>query len=206
MECEHKKYSSFNHQLNKTISTNHMKKHTLLLALLALSFSLVFVACSSEDEPDTKETETETETETGEKTSVTTIKFAANGKDCGITDGFANQQHTLPHLVHINTDKCNGETFRPTLTLNFQADKTIVPGTYTIAAKDNIGEKGFVIESIQYNYTSWDGTAGSVVVTTNEEDATKIDIELKSITMTNRTADDKKNPATDILTGYIIKI
>ena len=50
------------------------------------------------------------------------------------------------------------------------------------------------------------GTAGTVVVTVNADDTTKVDIELKSITMKNEKADDPKNPATDILTGFIIKI
>ena len=184
-----------------------MKKYNLLLAIAFLSLSFLLISCGDDETKAATETEEEVEeTETGAKPSATTFKFKANGKDCGITDGFANQQHSLPHLIHLNTDKCNGETFRPTITLNFEKDKTIVPGTYTIAASGTAGANQFVIESVQYNYTSWDGTAGSVVVTTNAEDATKIDIELKSITMTNRKADDPKNPATDILTGYIIKI
>lgn len=178
-----------------------MIKNILLLTVVIWSMSLALVSCNDEEN-----TEKEEEIETGTKPSVTTFQFKSNGKDCGLTDGFANQQHTLSHLIHLNTDKCNGESFRPTITLNFEKDKTIVPGTYTIASSDVVAAGEFKIESVQYNYTSWDGTAGAVVVSTNAEDATKIDIELKSITMTNRTANDPKNPATDTLSGYIIKI
>jgi hypothetical protein len=179
-----------------------LKKFNLLVALMALSLSVLFVACDSADDDDMKD---ETETETGTKPTATTIKFAANGKDCGITDGFADQQHTLPALIHLNLDKCNGDINRPTLTLNFESGKTIAPGTYTVVASaPKAGE--FTISSSKYNYADWEGTAGSVVVTTNADDATKIDIQLKSITMKNQTAGDTKNPATDTLTGYIIKI
>lgn len=63
------------------------------------------------------------------------------------------------------------------------------------------------IASIQYNYTNWTGTKGTVVVTKNANDASKVDIELKSITMRNDNATtDTKNTATDMLTGFIIKI
>jgi hypothetical protein len=177
-----------------------LKKFNLFIAMFAVSLSVLFVSCDSDEEETKKD-----ETETGTKPTATTIKFAANGKDCGITDGFANQQHSLASLVHLNLDKCNDDINRPTLTLNFEFGKTIAPGTYTVVASSpKAGE--FTISSSKYNYADWEGTAGSVVVTANAEDATKIDIELKSITMKNLTAGETKNPATDTLTGYIIKI
>jgi len=162
-------------------------------------FSVLTVSCDKKDDTSPKEEETTPK----EKPKVTTFKFASTKKDCGITDGYAGQQHALPELIHLNTDKCNGETFRPTLTLKF--GEKPVPGTYSLAA-EKPGNKQFTINSAQYNYTSWVGTAGTVVVTVNAEDATKVDIELKSITMKNQTASDPKNPATDTLTGFIIKI
>lgn len=196
---------------------------------ILLSFSLLGIlvfSCKKEEETvtdnavvtviDTTATTTSTTTTTTDTTnntttsssvpSATTFKFAATGKDCGITDGWANQQHTLPNLIHLNTDKCNGETYRPTITLTFKSGQNITAGTYNVTTVSPAGANEFLINSSQYNYTSWDGTAGSVVVTVNSSDSSKIDIKLNSITMTNQNPSDTINPATDILTGYIIKI
>ncbi|WP_017258587.1 hypothetical protein [Pedobacter arcticus] len=177
-----------------------MKKLILIPTIILMMFSVLTVSCDKKDDSAPKEEEG---TNPKEKSKFTTFKFASTKKDCGITDGYANQQHVLPELIHLGTDKCNGETYRPTITLTF-GEKPI-PGTYRLVA-EKPSAKEFIIESVQYNYTSWDGTAGTVVVTVNAEDATKVDIELKSITMKNRTANDPKNPATDTLTGFIIKI
>lgn len=164
----------------------------------------LLLACSKEEDTITKEKEEEIIT--GNTPSATSIRFNSTNKDCGITDGFANQQHTLSHLIHLNLDKCNNEMVRPTLTLTFENGKTIEPGTYTIASGTWPGAGEFIINSYGYSFTDWVGTTGSVVVTENTEDASKIDIELKSITMTNQKSDDTSNPSTDTLTGYIIKI
>lgn len=177
-----------------------MRKLILIPTIVLMMFSVLTISCSKKEDSTKIEEE---DTNPKEKSKVTTFKFASTKKDCGITDGYADQQHTLPTLIHLNTDKCNGETYRPTLTLNF--GEKPVPGTYTVV-EDKPSAKQFKIESVQYNYTSWKGTAGTVVVTANAEDASKVDIELKSITMKNQTASDPKNPATDILTGFIIKI
>ncbi len=181
-----------------------MKKSAFLSLITIVVLSLTFLGCEKNEDA-AKQEETE-ETDSGSKPAVTTIKFAANGVDCGITDGFANQQHSLPALVHLNLDKCNGEVARPTLTLNFEKDKIIAAGTYPISTTYPTEAGKVYINSDQYNFTNWIATAGSVEVTVNTEDATKIDIELKSITMANQKADDTLNPATDTLTGYIIKI
>lgn len=177
-----------------------MKKLILIPTIILMMFSVLTVSCGKKDDSAPKEEE---DTNPKEKSKVTTFKFASTKKDCGITDGYADQQHILPELIHLNTDKCNGETYRPTITLNF--GEKPVPGTYSVVAEKPVA-KQFAINSVQYNYTSWVGTAGTVVVTVNAEDATKVDIELKSITMKNQTADDSKNPATDTLTGFIIEI
>lgn len=171
-------------------------------SMVALMISSLFITagCSKNEEDPIIE---ETPVQTG-KSKSTTFKFAANGKDCGLTDGYADQQHKLPELIHLNTDKCNGETFRPTITLNFS--EAPAPGTYTVVDGKPAG-KQVKVESLQYNFTDWNGTTGTVVVTKNNDDATKVDIELKSIKMTNKKGTaDTKNPATDILTGFIIKI
>jgi hypothetical protein len=189
---------------------------TIVWVLLALPFTY---ACSggSDDTSDDPSGETDadesdpddtdpddTDPSSMTKPTATTIKFAANGVDCGLTDGFADQQHSLPELIHLNTDKCNGETFRPTFTLRFEAGKTIELGTYSVAAEG--GPMEVQITSEQYNYTSWDGTSGSVIVTQNADDSSKLDLELDAIVMTNRTPDDTMNPSTDTVTGYIIGI
>ena len=178
-----------------------MKKTILLCAAALMMFAVVPTACNKKtDDPVT----TPTKPPTGTKPSVTTFKFAATGKDCGITDGYANQQHLIPKLVHVNTDKCNGETYRPTITLNF--NEAPVAGTYTVSETGK-GAKEVKVESIQYNYTSWMGTGGTVEVSVNATDAALVDIEFKSINMRNENAgSDTKNPATDVLTGWIIKI
>lgn len=182
-----------------------MKKIILFPTIVLLIFSVLAISCGKKDNtpPQEDSPKEEEETTPNDKPEATTFKFASTKNDCGITDGYADQQHTLPELIHLNTDKCNGETYRPTLTLTF--GQKPVPGIYSVVENDP-GAKQFKIASIQYNYTSWVGTAGTVVVTVNAEDATKVDIELKSITMKNQTTNDPKNPATDTLTGFIIKI
>lgn len=177
-----------------------MKKLMLIPTVILMMLSVLTVSCSKKGDSAPKEKE---DTNPKGKPKVTTFKFASTKKDCGITDGYANQQHSLPEFIHLNTDKCNGETFRPTLSLTF--GEKPVPGTYSVVESKPSG-KEFKIESVQYNYTSWVGTAGVVVVSVNAVDATKVDIELKSITMKNLTANDPKNPATDMLTGFIIEI
>lgn len=176
-----------------------MKKYFFLVALAVITVPVVTTSCDKEEAEDT----TQMTPLPGAKPGQTTFKFAANGKDCGITDGFANQQHLLPTLVHLNTDKCNGETFRPTITLNF--GEAPEPGTYTVV-DSGPGAKEFTITSAQYNYTNWTGTAGTVEVVVNANDATKVDIEFKSITMNNDNSSDTINPASDVLTGFIIEI
>src|SRR5690606_21797841 len=91
-----------------------------------MMFSVITTSCSKDDDTDKQE-----ETPEATKPGATTFKFAANGKDCGLTDGYANQQHILPEKVHLNTDKCNDETYRPTITLDFGEAPT--PGTYTVS-------------------------------------------------------------------------
>ena len=178
-----------------------MKKTIVVIASGLLTLALLTTSCDKKsDEPVADQPQTENPT----KPLATTFRFAATGKDCGITDGFANQQHALPELVHLNTDKCNGETFRPTITLNFE--EAPVEGTYQVVETPTAA-KEVRVTSDQYNYTNWVATGGSVVVTVNAEDATKVDIEFKSINMRNEnSATDNKNPATDVLTGFIIKI
>ena len=100
-----------------------MKKILLSAAVLAITF----VACDKDDSLDggtasssnTTGTTNTTGNTSSTKPSATEFKFAANGKTCGILD----QQHNaaLKSLIHINTDKCNGETVRPTITLNFES-------------------------------------------------------------------------------------
>ena len=207
-----------------------MKSSKITLAFLLL-VGLSFTSCSKEKEEEEEETTTTTNTSTTStdssntgnngnntgggtntggntsKPAATTFKFAATGKDCGLTDGYANQIHPLVHSVHLNTDKCNGETYRPTITLNFEGWKTINPGTYTVTTSTTPTSSEVHITSSQYNYTNWTGTNGTVEVTQNQSDTTKIDIEMKSITMSNDNAStDTVNPATDVLTGYIIEI
>ena len=190
-----------------------MKTPFLTLLFAFLISALTFSACKKEKDETQEETTTNSTTDstnasTGSngsgntdttvtvggsgtgttKPSATSIRFAANGKDCGITDGYANQQHTLPSLVHLNLDK------------------TILPGTYTVTTSSTVPANQVNITSAKYNWTDWTATSGSVVVTTNATDTSKIDIELKSISMSNNNPTDTLNPATDILTGYIIKI
>ena len=183
-----------------TLKTISMKKMIYLFIVASMVSVSIISGCSQkEDEKIPEEVIQKTA-----KTKNTTFKYAANGKDCGLTDGYADQQHKIPELVHLNTDKCNGETFRPTITLNFS--EVPAPGIYNVVDGKPTG-KQVKIESLQYNFTDWNGTAGSVEVTKNADDATKVDIELKSIKMTNKKgATDPKNPATDVLTGFIIKI
>lgn len=165
-----------------------------------MMFAVLSTSCSKNEETPQKEEEPSEIT----KPTATTFKFASTSKTCGITDGYANQQHTLPELVHLNTDKCNGETYRPTITLTFGENP--IPGTYNVTEASPSG-KQVKISSSQYNSTNWNATKGTVVVTKNEDNATKVDIELKSITLRNENAaNDTKNPATDTLTGFIIKI
>ena len=179
-----------------------MKKITRLQFVIFASIGLLFSSCAKTD--DLRQALKDDKIPNVTKSSETTIKFAASGKSCGITDGYANQQHILPELVHLNTDKCHGETFRPTLTLNF--GEALAVGTYEVVEGKPSG-KQVKIESVQYNYTNWTGTKGTVVVSKNTTDATKLDIELKSISMRNdNAANDTKNPASDVLTGFIIKI
>lgn len=202
-------------------------KKILFFSLVA---ALPFVACkkeSTEAENTTENTNTNTTDTTSNnnggtnpdttnnnggtnsgsnKPSATTVRFEANGKDCGITDGYANQQHIVSHLVHLNLDKCNGDTYRPTLTLNFEFGKTIAAGTYTVGLNSTPTGNQVYINSYKYNWTDWVATSGTVVVTQNSKDSSKIDIELKSISMRNENAADTKNPANDILTGFIIEI
>ncbi len=181
-----------------------MKRTIPLILIALLTITIVLVSCDKEEDPNnTDETEN---TESGTKPEATLIRFAANAKDCGITDGFANQQHSLPELIHLNLDKCNGDTNRPTLTLNFEKSQTIGAGTYSVTSSNTPGAGEVYIYAVKYNFTDWVASAGSVVVTQNADDDTKIDIELKSITMQNQNAEDTLNPATDTLTGYIIKI
>ena len=178
-----------------------MKKTILLGAAALMMFAVVPTACNKKKEDTTKPTP---KPPAGTKPSATTFKFAATGKDCGLTDGYANQQHILAEKIHLNTDKCNGENFRPTITLDF--NEAPVAGTYTVSETPT-GAKGVKIESVQYNYTSWKGTSGTVVISVNADDAKLIDVELKSIDMRNVNAgSDTKNPAKDVLTGWIIKI
>ena len=140
-----------------------MKTPFLTLLFAFLISALTFSACKKEKDETQEETTTNSTTDstnasTGSngsgntdttvtvggsgtgttKPSATSIRFAANGKDCGITDGYANQQHTLPSLVHLNLDKCNGDLYRPTLTLNFEWNKTILPGTYTVTTSSTV--------------------------------------------------------------------
>ena len=192
-----------------------------------LSFSIViglaFHACKKEEKntetentttnsADTTSNSTDTTNNSGgtntgsTKPSATTIRFQVNGKDCGITDGYANQQHTLSHLIHLNLDKCNGDTYRPTLTLNFESGKAIAPGTYTVGLNTTPSGNYVYINSYKYNWTDWTATSGTVIVTQNGNDSSKIDIELKSINMRNDISTDTKNPTNDILTGFIIEI
>src|SRR5690606_29436830 len=126
-------------------------------------FLVLTISCGKKDDnpPQEDPPKEEEDTTPNDKPKATTFKFASTQKDCGITDGYADQQHTLPELIHLNTDKCNGEAYRPTLTLNFTEKP--VPGTYSVVAENPVA-KQFTINSIQYNYTSWVGTAGTVVV------------------------------------------
>lgn len=162
------------------------------------------------DSTDTSSTDTtSTDTTTtggGTKPSATSFRFKANGIDCGLTDGYSDQQHTLPHLIHLNTDKCNGDVYRPTLTLNFEGWVDIQPGTYNVAEGVAPASGEVTVSSAKYNFTNWTGTSGKVHVTTNDEDTSKIDIELDAINMSNDTPGDTLNPANDELSGWIIKI
>jgi len=195
-----------------------MKKHLLGKTLIALAAVVIINACTKDDDnnntliddntiaSDTTNTNNNdtTTTSSGVKPSATTFKFEANGKDCGITDGWADQQHLLPEKVHLNTDKCNGETYRPSITLDF--GEAPVAGTYTVVTSVPAA-KELTIYATEYNFGRWTGTAGSVIVTENETNSDKIDIQLVSITMDNdNDSTDVINPATDILTGYIIEI
>ena len=207
-----------------------MKALTQLSLFALLTAFLTFSACKKEEEQTQTETTTnnnDTTTTSGSgsggttdtsntggggtstgttKPSATTIRFASNGKDCGITDGYANQQHFLVNLIHLNLDKCNNDTYRPTLTLTFESGKNISPGTYTVSSATAPSGSQVFISSSKYNWTDWTATGGSVVVTPNANDTSKIDLELKSISMSNDNPSDTLNPASDILTGYIIQI
>lgn len=145
-------------------------------------------------------------TTTSTKPSSTTFKFASTGKECGLTDGYSNQQHSLPELVHLNTDKCNGETYRPTITLHFETGKTILAGTYLVTKETSPSAGQVHIYASAYNYTNWTCNSGSVVVTLNSDDNSKVDIEFNSVVMDNDNPSDTLNPSTDVLTGHIIKI
>lgn len=183
-----------------------MEKKIVLFTSTLLIFSMLNTSCEkkTDDPVDPPKTIIETETPDTTKPAVTTFRFAATNKDCGLTDGFANQQHSLPKLVHLNTDKCNGESFRPTITLNFE--EAPVAGTYQVL-ETPVSAKEVRVISDQYNFTNWVATGGSVEVTVNAEDSTKVDIQFKSIEMRNENSStDTNNPATDILTGFIIKI
>lgn len=192
-----------------------MRKNLLFGASLFLALSLLLTSCTKE-EVVTDPTQTNTtptnntnntdNSNTTTKPTATTFKFAANGIDCGLTDGYSNQSRQV-QIIHLNTDKCNGDVYRPTISLYFQIGKPITPGTYTIVtATNNPGINEVSVTSAKYNFTDWSGTSGTVIVTQNSEDNTKLDIELKSITMKNQDNNDTKNPSTDVLTGYIIKV
>ena len=92
-------------------------------------------------------------TSSSTKPSATSIRFEANGKDCGITDGYADQQHILSHLIHLNLDKCNLDLYRPTLTLTFESGKTIAPGTYTVGL--NLAPTGNQVYINSYKYNKY---------------------------------------------------
>src|SRR5690606_7782583 len=132
------------------------------ITVAVMMFAVITSSWGKEDDPKKEEEIHETT-----KPVATTFKFAANGKSCGITDGYADQQHTLPKKIHLNTDKCNGESYRPTITLDFGEAPT--PGTYTVSESAAAAKEVKVI-SYQYNYTDWTGTKGTVVVTTNADD------------------------------------
>lgn len=187
-----------------------MKKVFFLAVLTLISLSVTIISCSKDEEPTPTNTIGNTNntgnTNTSTKPTETTFKFAANGKDCGLKDGYSNQSRQV-QIIHLNTDKCNGDVYRPTISLYFQIGKPITPGTYTVVPSTNTpGANEVSVSSAKYNYTDWSGTAGTVVVTQNAEDSTKLDVELKSISMKNLNSNDTKNPSSDVLTGYIIKV
>lgn len=164
---------------------------------------LIFSSCDQADDLN----ENKDENKAG-KPEITTFKFASSNIDCG-----AYTQNKNSTMVHINTEKCHDEIYRPTLTLYFGNDNPIAPGTYSIS-ESQTPEAGMVyitasdfMNPVMQPQILWLAISGSIEIVSNASDSSKLDIELQTIEMQNTSFESTTDiPEFDTLSGYIIGI
>jgi len=177
--------------------------------LVKLSFLFIFAvmlaSCSKSDSDPDIETPEET---IAEKPVLTTFKFASTNIDCG-----AYTQNRTGNMIHLNTEKCHNEVYRPTITLFFGANNPIAVGKYTIGQSATPTAGSVYISSSDYMnpkmqpQIAWVATEGAIEIVVNADDATKFDVEFKAITMHNTSfAVTTGIPEFDTLSGFIIGI
>lgn len=178
--------------------------NTLLKLSHIFIFAILLISCTNSDNiEDDGDTDVVTE-----KPVITTFKFASSDIDCG-----AYTQSRIGTMIHINTEKCHNEVYRPTLTLDFGTANAISVGTFTIG-KNSIPEAGSVYLSASdfmnpnlQPQIAWVATEGSIEISENSDDPLKVDVEFNSITMQNTSfAVTTDIPEFDTLTGFIIGI
>ncbi len=157
------------------------------------------------------------EATTTQITTETSFRFASTNKDC---KAFEQSRNDVVALIHVNTEKCNNEVYRPTLSLSFGLGNTIKEGTYTLSNNAGVVAEGQVyisasdIMNPKLNpHVNWVAIEGTIEITKNEDDVTKLDVEFKSVKMENTSYQETKEdqdlahiPETDILTGFIVGI
>ena len=134
--------------------------------------------------------------------------FASTDVDCG-----AYTQDRMGAMIHINTEKCHNETYRPTITLVFASETAISEGSFVVGANASPETGKVYLTASDYMnpnlqpQIAWLAVEGSVDITVNEDDASKFDVEFKTIKMKNTSfALTTDIPEFDTLTGFIIGI
>jgi hypothetical protein len=175
--------------------------NTFIKTLSVLAILVAFGSCNSDlpDNPDDTNTVVP---------AITTFKFASSDIDCG-----AYTQQRTGAMIHINTEKCNGEVYRPTLTLHFSSESALTEGTLTVGSASSPKAGEIYIYASDYMNPNlqpqvlWVGIEGSIKLTVNKDDPSLLNVQFKSIKMENTSFSVTTGlPQFDTLTGYIIGI
>lgn len=148
-------------------------------ALLCCLFLGTMVSCSSTDESEdaiNKEEEVIEETKEGSY-----YFFGDDNIECAPV----SQGKTLVSIVHIISKPCQSSS--AALTFYFEVMQEIEVGSYEVLASESINvypEKGQVsIVFYSHDSKNWYAQSGTVTITTNSDDSSKIDLKFKNLIM-----------------------
>lgn len=148
-------------------------KKVILLSFLTTS-SVLLINCSKEDPAPTTAQNTTTDPDPKTDSTESNYTFADDGMTCKPI----SQGRPIASTVNVISEPCQSRS--AALTFYFDFLKVITPGTYKILSSSDVntvpGSGNTTMVFYNHKSKTWYAKSGTVTVTTNATDTTKLDV------------------------------